>query len=194
MAETTTRDPTGDGRNIPSKYLPGIEEYKDLPEPQPLRKYLGASVILLATALGSGELIIWPYITSQAGVGLLWLAFVGFSAQYFINMEDERYTLATGETAVTGFSRMWIGWGVIFILGSILPNTIPGWATSAATIFTYLFRLSEGTVPIITTIFLLAIALSITLSPVVYNSLETVELILVAIIVAFFFLDKAATT
>src|SRR5215217_1307736 len=158
MAETTAREATGDGWNIPSKYLPAIDEYKDLPDPQPLRRYLGASVILLATALGSGELIIWPYITSQAGVGLLWLAFVGFSAQYFINMEVERYTLATGETAVTGFSRMWLGWGVIFILGSILPNTIPGWSTSAATIFTYLFGLSEGSVPLITTIFLLAIA------------------------------------
>ena len=118
MAETTAREATGDGWNIPTKSLPEME-YRDLPDPQPLRKYLGASVILLATALGSGELIIWPYITSQAGVGLLWLAFVGFSAQYFINMEVERYTLATGETAVTGFSRMWIGWGIIFILMTV---------------------------------------------------------------------------
>src|SRR5215212_3158863 len=184
MADTAARETTGDGWNIPTRALPDLD-YRDLPDPQPLRKYLGASVILLATALGSGELIIWPYITSQAGVGLLWLAFVGFSAQYFINMEVERYTLATGETAVTGFSRMWLGWGIIFILGSILPNTIPGWATSASTIFTYLFGLGEGTVPIITTIFLLAIALAITLSPVVYNTLERVELILVAIIVVF---------
>jgi hypothetical protein len=51
--------------------------------------------------------------------------------------------------------------------------------------FGYLFGLSEGSVPIITTIFLLAIALSITLSPVVYNTLERVELGLVAIIVVF---------
>src|SRR5215211_2946831 len=125
MAETTARDVAGDGWNIPSKYLPAIDEYKDLPDPQPLRKYLGASVILLATALGSGELIIWPYITSQAGVGLLWLAFIGFSAQYFINMEVERYTLATGESAVTGFSRMWIGWGVIFILTTVPIHKSP---------------------------------------------------------------------
>src|ERR671929_538391 len=169
---------------LPTKYLPGVE-YRDLPEPEPLRRYLGASVILLATALGSGELILWPYVTSQAGVGLLWLAWFGFSMQYFINMEVERYTLATGETAVTGFSRMWLGWGIIFILGSILPNTFPGWASSAATMFTYLFRMSEGAVPIITTIFLVAIALSVTLSPVVYNTLEKVELVLVAIIVVF---------
>ncbi len=105
MAETT-KPRTEIASELPTKYLPGVE-YRDLPEPQSLRKYLGASVILLATALGSGELLIWPYITTQAGVGLLWLAFVGFTAQYFLNMEIERYTLATGETAVTGFTRMW---------------------------------------------------------------------------------------
>src|SRR5215211_3521525 len=194
MAETTARDVAGDGWNIPSKYLPAIDEYKDLPDPQPLRKYLGASVILLATALGSGELIIWPYITSQAGVGLLWLAFVGFSMQYFINMEVERYTLATGETAVTGFSRMWKWWGLVFVLGSVLPNTFPGWASSAATMFTYLFSLSEGTVPIITTIFLLSIALAVTLSPVIYNTLERVQMVLLVIIVAFMILAIVIAT
>ena len=98
------------GFELPDKYLPGVEP-RDLPEPQSLRKYLGASVILLATALGSGELILWPFITAQVGVGLLWLAFVGFSMQYFLNMEIERYTLATGETAVTGFTRLWKPWG-----------------------------------------------------------------------------------
>src|SRR5215218_9288869 len=184
MAETTAREATGDGWNIPTKYLPELK-VEDLPEPQPLRMYMGASVILLATALGSGELIIWPYITARAGVGLLWLAVVGVTMQWFINMEVERYTLATGETAVTGFSRMWKWWSVVFILGSILPNTIHGWSSSAATMFTYLFRLSEGTVPIITTIFLLTIALTVTLSPVIYNTLEKVELVLVVIILAF---------
>ncbi len=42
---------------MPSRYLPAVE-YRDLPEPQRLTKYLGASVIILATALGSGELFI----------------------------------------------------------------------------------------------------------------------------------------
>jgi len=169
---------------LPTKYLPGVE-YRDLPEPQSLRRYLGASVILLATALGSGELLIWPYITTQAGVGLLWLAFVGFTAQYFLNMEIERYTLATGETAVTGFTRMWRWWGLVFVLLAILPNTFPGWATSAATMFTYLTGLPEGSYKIIATIALLAIALAVTLSPVIYNTLEKVEGVLVAVILVF---------
>jgi hypothetical protein len=40
-------------------------------------------------------------------------------------MEVERYTLATGETAVTGFSRMWIGWGIIFILTKVPIHKSP---------------------------------------------------------------------
>jgi hypothetical protein len=110
MAEATNREGGSNGWMLPSKHLlqRGVQ---DLPEPQPLRKYIGASVILLATALGSGELILWPFITAQVGIGLLWLAFIGFTMQFFLNMEIERYTLVTGETAVTGFSRLWYPWG-----------------------------------------------------------------------------------
>jgi ribosome modulation factor len=106
MTETVSSKASADGWNEPTKNLPPLE-VRELPEPVPLGKLIGASVILLATALGSGELLIWPYITTQAGVGLLWLATLGFLSQYFLNMEIERYTLATGETAVTGFSRFW---------------------------------------------------------------------------------------
>ena len=55
--------------------------------------------------MGSGESILSPYITSQ--LGPLQLAAVGFFMQYILNLEIERYTLATGETAVTDFSRFW---------------------------------------------------------------------------------------
>src|SRR5215208_992692 len=172
---------------LPSKYLPAVG-YRDLPEPRRLRNYMGASVILLATALVSGELILWPYITSQVGLALVWLSAVGITVQWFLNMEIERYTLATGETAVTGFSRMWLPWGIVMILGAILPNTFPGWAASSGAIVTFLFGMSEDAGPIIATIFLIAIALSVTLSPVVYSFLERVQMVLVAIIVVFIIL------
>jgi hypothetical protein len=35
--------------------------------------------------------------------------------QFFINMEIERYTLATGETAIAGFSRCWKPWGLVML-------------------------------------------------------------------------------
>jgi hypothetical protein len=190
MAEATER--RGElATELPSKYLPAVE-YRDLPEPLPLRKIVGASVILLATAIGSGELIIWPYITTTVGVGLLWLAAFGFATQYFLNMEIERYTLVTGETAVTGFSRFWKPWGIIFALGAILPNAFPGWAASGATMITYL--IGGGSVPLIATIGLIAIGLAITISPVVYQTLEKVEMVLVVIIVAFLLLAIIIST
>ena len=183
MAEATQR-PDELASELPSRYLPQVK-YRDLPDPRGLRTYLGASVILLATALGSGELILWPYITTQVGLGLVWLSVLGISVQFFLNMEIERYTLVTGETAVTGFSRMWVGWSVLFALGAILPNTIPGWASSAAEMFTFIFPVGSGATPIVATIFLFPIALSVTLSPVVYQRLEKVQAVLVIIILAF---------
>ncbi|HEX5851094.1 MAG TPA: Nramp family divalent metal transporter [Rubrobacter sp.] len=184
MAETTQR--SGElASELPSNSVLPAVEYRDLPEPQGLRKYIGASVIILATALGSGELILWPYITTQVGLGLVWLSVLGITVQFFLNMEIERYTLVTGETAVTGFSRMWVGWSVIFALGAILPNTIPGWASSGAELFTFIFGLGEGALPIVATIFLFSIAVSVTLSPVVYQLLEKVQAVLVIIVLAF---------
>ena len=183
MADTTQQ--SGErASELPSKYLPAVE-YRDLPEPKSLRNYLGASVIILATALGSGELILWPYITTQVGLGLVWLSVLGISVQFFLNMEIERYTLVTGETAVTGFSRMWVGWSVVFVLGAILPNTIPGWASGAAELFTFIFGLGSGALPIVATIFLISIALALTLSPVVYQLLEKVQAVLVIIVLVF---------
>ena len=178
---------------LPSKYLPPAE-VRELPEPEGLRKYMGASVIITATALGSGELILWPYITSQVGLGLAWLMLLGVTLQFFLNMEIERYTLITGETAVTGFSRMWLPWGFIFVLGAILPNTWPGWATSGATVFTFIFGLSEGAVPIVSTIFLLSIGLAVSISPVIYQTLEKAEGFMVAVIVVFMVLAIAIAT
>ena len=74
---------------------------------------------------------------------------------------------------------------MIFTLGSILPNTFPGWAASAATMITYLFGLSEAASPSSPRYCLIAIGLALTLSPVVYKTLEKVEMVLVVIIVVF---------
>ena len=73
----------------------------------------GPSVILVGVGVASGEYILFPYIASQAGLVFLWAAVVGVAVQFFINMEIERYTLATGETAIGSFQRLWRPWGAI---------------------------------------------------------------------------------
>ncbi|MGH8868856.1 MAG: Nramp family divalent metal transporter [Actinomycetes bacterium] len=193
MSQTAVQQTGQQARELPSKYLPAVE-YRDLPEPGGLRNYIGASVILTATALGSGELILWPYITSQVGLGLMWLAVLGITMQYFLNMEIERYTLVTGETAVTGFSRLWGPWGLVFIVGALAPNIWPGWASSGAEEFTFIFGLSDANIPIITTLFLLSIGLAITVSPVIYQTLEKAEGVMVVLILAFVVVAIAIAT
>jgi hypothetical protein len=163
------RPPEPHGFELPSKYLPGVET-RDLPEPVPFRKVVGASVIILATAIGSGEFVLWPYITSQVGLVFIWAAIVGFLIQFFINMEVERYTLATGETALTGFARFWKPWWALFIVFALCQNFWPGWATGAATTLTFAF--GGGDVVTITVLALIAIGLALTMSPVVYRTTE----------------------
>ena len=75
-------------------------------------------------------------------------------------MEIERYTLATGETAVAGFVRFWKPWGVLFCLFTIVPNMWPGWGTSGVTIFTFL--IGGGNVPLITIGMLVAVGIALT--------------------------------
>ena len=63
----------------------------------------------------------------------------GLFPQFFVNMEVERYTLATGETAVTGFQRLWKPLGIKILACAIIPNMWPAWATSASTATLFIF-------------------------------------------------------
>ena len=169
---------------ISDRYLPGVQ-YADLPEPRKLKDVLGPSVLLLAGAIGSGEFVLWPYISTQTGLALVWLAVIGVLTQYYLNMEITRYTLATGETAVTGFTRLWKHWGWMFIIMAVVPWMWPGWATGSATAFTYVFGMSERAVVPITIGVLVVIGLVLTISPVVYRTVEKIQFLLVALIVLF---------
>ncbi len=122
MADTTELPAEGAiAPEIPATKLPPAT-YRDLPVVPPLRKLIGPSVISAGVGLASGEFIIQPYIASLVGLAFLWVALLAVTTQFFINMEVERYTLATGETAITGFSRFWKPWGLVFCVGAILPN------------------------------------------------------------------------
>ena len=90
---------------FPTKYLPKPQVRDMPPAPRAYRKLIGPGIIAAGVGLASGEFILYPFIASQVGLVFVWAAFVGLVTQFFINLEIERYTLATGETALTGFSR-----------------------------------------------------------------------------------------
>ena len=115
-------------------------EVRDLPPmPRSYWRIIGPGIVAGGVGLSSGEFVLWPYIASQVGLVLLWGALLGVVTQFFLNMEVERYTLATGETAVTGFNRFWKHWGLVFAILVYFANLWPGWALSSATLATYLF-------------------------------------------------------
>ena len=167
---------------VPNGNLPPMP-YRDMPEPLPLSKILGPGVILAGMGVGSGEYILWPYMASTVGLGFLWAAVLSVTVQYFLNMEIERYTLATGETAVAGFVRFWKPWGVVFCLFTIVPNMWPGWATSGVTCLTFL--MGGGNVTAITIGVLVASGLALTISPVVYQTLERAQFFKVGLTLVF---------
>jgi hypothetical protein len=185
MSSSSSRPEAGDlATELPSKALPAVP-YADLPDPLPMRRVIGPSVLLLAGAIGSGEYVLWPYITSQVGLAVVWLVVVGVLTQYFLNMEIERYTLATGETAVTGFTRLWKPWSWLFIIMTVVPWAWPGWATGGTTTLSFVTGMSADAIPYVTIGILVLIGLVLTVSPVVYQTVEKIQFFMVGLIVLF---------
>src|SRR6187551_1099142 len=151
-------------------------------EPRRYGRLIGPGIIAAGVGLASGEFILFPYIASQVGLVFVWAAIVGLLTQYVLNMEIERYALATGETALTGFSRFWKHWGLVFAILTYFANLWPGWVTSSATLVTYMWG---GEARWIAIGMLVVIGLILTLAPVVYVALERAEMVKVAAVIVF---------
>ncbi|HYP45526.1 MAG TPA: Nramp family divalent metal transporter [Propionibacteriaceae bacterium] len=159
-------------------------QVRDLPDaPVQYRRLIGPGIVAAGVGLASGEFILFPFIASQVGLVFVWAAMVGLLTQYFINLEIERYTLATGETALTGFSRYWRHWGLVFAFLAYLANLWPGWATSSATLASYVFG---GRPTYIAIVMLVVIGLILTLAPVVYVALERAQMLKVIAVILLF--------
>ena len=165
----------------PGTRLASDRQVRDLPEaPRDLWRIVGPGIVAAGVGLSSGEFILWPLIASQVGLVFLWGALLGVGTQFFLNMEIERYTLATGETAMSGFNRFWRHWGLVLAILVYFANLWPGWAMSSATLATYIFG---GDARYIAVGSLIVIGASLTLAPVVYVALERLLFVKVAAVV-----------
>ncbi len=112
----------------------------ELPEPPHPRGLqwigvVGPGVIVLGASIGSGEFLLGPANFVKYGLTLLWVALVAVFLQTNFNAELMRYTMATGEPAVTGFMRTGprsTVWAVVYGLLYFLQVGWPGWAGAAA--------------------------------------------------------------
>lgn len=142
----------------------------DLPPPPVFKHLLGPSFILLGLGLGSGELILWPHLAVNFGLGIMWGAVLGITLQFFMNMEIERYALARGESIFVGFARKSRLLPVWFILSTIIPWMWPGIIASASLLFGTLFGIKNTNFLGIALLLLIGIAL--TLGPILYKTQE----------------------
>lgn len=92
---------------------------------------IGPGAVLVGLSIGAGEIVIWPRTVAEHGAGMVWAAVIGVFLQLWINFEIGRWTIATGETAYTGFSRVWRGFGPLFILLNVMAWLAPGWAQAS---------------------------------------------------------------
>jgi len=175
------KSPPPDGFRLPTRHHPPptIGELPDLP--WGAWQVIGPGLVASGVGLASGEFVLWPYVAARIGLGFLWGALAGVAIQWLLNLEIERYTLATGETALTGFSRLWRPAGLAFVVAVAFANAWPGWATSSATLLTYLFG---GRPSVIAAGQLLVAGAILTLAPVVYLALERVVVVKVVAIAA----------
>ena len=154
-------------------------QIKDLPPAPRFRKILGPSFIFLGLGLGSGEIILWPYLTANYGMGIIWAAIIGVTFQFFMNMEIERYALVHGESVFVGLARK-IKWIPLwFLLSTFIPWIWPGIVASSARLIGSAFGITD-TVNL-TIIFLIVIGIILSLGPVLYKTVETFQKVLVTI-------------
>ncbi|MFC1685611.1 Nramp family divalent metal transporter [Nanoarchaeota archaeon] len=119
------------------------EGYKEFPKPLSLTKLLGPSFIILALGLGSGEVILWPYLVSIYGLGIAWGALLGITFQFLMNMEIERYAIVKGESVFVGLSRMFKWTPYWFIASTFIGFGIPGIIAASAKVFSHLVGISD---------------------------------------------------
>ncbi len=124
----------------------------DLPEPAPLNgpnilRTIGPGAILLAASIGGGEWIVGPMMAVRYGNSILWLATLGIFLQMVFNLEAVRYTLYSGEPAVTGIMRLHPGskfWGLFYIIIGTAQLATPALALGCANV---MFAAAQNRLP-----------------------------------------------
>lgn len=150
-----------------------------LPEAPKLLKLIGPSFIILGLGLGSGEIILWPYLSSKYGLGIIWGAILGLTFQFFMNMEIERYALINGESVFVGLARKLRKLPFWFLISTFVPWVWPGIAAASAKFLGHALGTSDT--KFLAIAFLVAMGLILSLGPILYKTVENLQKILITI-------------
>lgn len=119
-------------------HIPPMHEH-DLPKREKsFWRMTGPGAVMVGMAIGSGEMVLWPWITAKFGAGMAWAAVLGIFIQMWINFEIGRWAIATGESAFTGFARVSRNCILFFMAALLALAWVPGWARATGVITRYL--------------------------------------------------------
>src|SRR3989339_526022 len=158
----------------------------NFPKTIAFRKMLGPSFIILALGLGSGEVILWPYMASNYGLGIAWGAILGITFQYFINMEIERYALVKGESVFVGLHKLFKPVVYWFIFSTFLGFGIPGIIAASAKVFSVILGVESFKWIAIGLLLLIGLILSV--GRTVYGLMEKITKVTILLGVPFIFI------
>lgn len=161
------------------------KNYQAFPQPLGFKKLIGPSFIILALGLGSGEVILWPYLSANYGLGIIWGALLGISFQFFINMEIERYALVKGESVFVGLHRLYQGAAYWFIISTFIGFGLPGIIAASAKVLASIFGWDDFRW--LAMALLVFIGLILSLGKTVYGLMERLTKIVIFLGVPFIF-------
>ncbi|MDP8949244.1 MAG: Nramp family divalent metal transporter, partial [Actinomycetota bacterium] len=72
----------------------------------PSLRYFGPGLILSASIVGSGELIATTTLGAQVGFAILWMVIFSTLVKVAVQIELARWTISTGEPALTGYNKV----------------------------------------------------------------------------------------
>ncbi|RCW45802.1 Mn2+/Fe2+ NRAMP family transporter [Halopolyspora algeriensis] len=107
-------------------------------------RFFGPGLVLSAALVGAGELIATTSLGAEAGFALLWLVIVSTSVKVALQVELARWTISSGEPALTGFNKVpphigrigWVNllWIVLALVKIVQTGGLVGGVAAACSI------------------------------------------------------------
>ncbi len=154
-------------------------------------KFLGPSLILSASIVGSGELIATTTLGAKAGFVTFWIILVSCLVKVAVQIEMGKHTILSGETAMQAFNQLpgprirGTNWSIWLVLGIMIIKLLQvgGIVGGVAIILNMVFpKLS-----VVAAAFLVATVVALMTFKGYYRFIERISIVLIAIFTLFTF-------
>jgi len=154
-------------------------------------KFLGPSLILSASIVGSGELIATTTLGAKAGFVTFWIILLSCLVKVAVQIEMGRHTILSGETAMQAFNQLpgprirGTNWSIWLVLGIMIIKLLQvgGIVGGVAIILNMVFpKLS-----VVAGAFLVATVVALMTFKGYYRFIERISIVLIAIFTLFTF-------